>query len=67
MNDTKHTAPFDMEMFIRLHGLERLPPEQVSRMAELAPRIAELGASLPRPLQKSTAPAERGKLTRIAS
>jgi len=51
-----------VEAFARRHGLGRLSPEHLARMAELAPRISNLGSGLPRPPQKSDAPAERGKL-----
>jgi hypothetical protein len=55
------------EAFARMHGLERLSPAHIARMAELAPRIAQLGSGIPRPQEKSTAPAERGRLLRPAS
>lgn len=66
MDDAKNDAPLDIETFAHRHGLERLSRNQLARMAELAPKIAQLGRGLPRPLAKSTAPAERGRLLKSA-
>ena len=67
MSDGKTTAPFDIESFARLHGLDRLSLDQLARMAELAPKMAHLGRGIPRLAEKSIAPAERGRLLKSAS
>lgn len=67
MSDAKHDAPFDIEAFAHRHGMERLSPDHLARMAELAPKIAQLGSGLARPFAKSTAPAERGQLLKSTS
>ena len=67
MTDDKMRALTDAEKFARLCGLERLSSEHVARLVELAPKIAKLGRSIPRPPDKSDRPAERNKLSRSAS
>lgn len=67
MMDDKTQALSDAKKFARLHGLERLSSEHLARLVELAPKIAKLGGSIPRPPDKSDAPAERNKLSRSAS
>ena len=57
----------DIEAFARRHGFGRLPPEHLARMAELAPRIAQVAASLPRPPRKSDAPAERSRILKATT
>lgn len=67
MTDSKKTEPFDIKPFARIHGLERLSPQHLARMAELAPRIAQLGRTIPRPPDKLDAPAQRCKLLKSTS
>jgi hypothetical protein len=67
MTDGKKPETSAIEEFARMHGFESLSLEHIARMAELAPRIAQLGSGIPRPQQKSAAPAERGRLQRPAS
>jgi hypothetical protein len=43
--------------FARRCGLEKLTPEHLARMAELAIYVGELGRTLPRPPEKENAPA----------
>lgn len=54
----------DITAFARRHGLERLPPEHLARMTELALYVSELGRGLPRPLLKEDAPAATFEFTR---
>ena len=56
---TQSSAPTleDVTAFARRHGLERLAPEHLARMTELAAYVADLGRALPRPLRKEDAPA----------
>ncbi len=51
------------ETFARNHGLERLSNEHIERLVELTPKIAQLGNSVPRPAEKSNAPAQRNRLS----
>mgnify|MGYP001828297345 CR=1 FL=1 len=67
MTDGKKPETSAIEEFARMHGLERLAPEHIARVAELQPRIAQLGSGIPRPQEKSAAPAERGRLLRPAA
>jgi len=47
----------EIAAFARRHGLGRLAPEHVARMAELAVYVGDLGRELPRPPRKEDAPA----------
>jgi hypothetical protein len=47
----------EMRAFAARHGLERLAPEHIRRMAELAPYVSDLGRSLPRVPDKAGLPA----------
>jgi hypothetical protein len=47
----------EIEAFARRHGLEKLAPEHVARMAELAVYVSDLGCNLSRPPRKENAPA----------
>jgi hypothetical protein len=47
----------DMRAYAARHGLTNLPPEQISRMAGLAVRVAQVGGGLPRMPEKSDEPA----------
>lgn len=47
----------DIEDFARRHGLDRLAPEHLQRMTELALYVGDLGRTLPRPSHKEDAPA----------
>jgi len=47
----------EMRAFARRYGLEKLTPEHVARMAELAVYVGELGRTLSRPPRKDDAPA----------
>lgn len=47
----------EITAFARRHGLDRLPPEHLARMTELAFYVSELGRGLPRPAEKQDAPA----------
>jgi hypothetical protein len=47
----------DITAFARRHGLERVAPEHLARMTELAAYVADLGRTLPRPTRKDDAPA----------
>lgn len=42
----------EIRSFARRHGLEKLAPEHVARLAELAVYVGALGAGLPRPTRK---------------
>ena len=67
MTDLKRRELSDMESFASRHGLKQLSTDNLTRLAELAPRIAQLGSSIPRPPYKSDAPAERSKLSKPSS
>lgn len=47
----------EITAFARRYGLERLAPEHLQRMCELAPYVSDLGRSLPRMPRKEDAPA----------
>lgn len=47
----------EIAAFARRYGLEKLAPEHVARMAELAQYVGSLGRDLPRPPRKEDAPA----------
>lgn len=47
----------EMRAFARRYGLEKLAPEHLARMAELAVYVGELGRTLSRPVRKDDAPA----------
>lgn len=51
--------PSDTEIkaFADRHGLDKLAPEHLARMAELAVYVGDLGRTLPRPPRKEDAPA----------
>ena len=59
MTDSLKSSLAEIEQFARRYGLARLTKEHLERMQELAPIVAELGRDLPRPPQKSDAPAAR--------
>lgn len=47
----------EMQAFAHRHGLMKLTPEHLARMAELASYVGDLGRELPRPSRKEDAPA----------
>ena len=47
----------DIKAFALRYGLEKLAPEHLERMAELAVYVGDLGRNLPRPAHKADAPA----------
>ena len=63
MTDDKPQQREAAERFARNHGLERLTNEHIARLVELSPKIAQLASRVPRPPEKSNAPAERNKLS----
>lgn len=48
----------EIEAFARRYGLEKLSPEHLARMVELAVYVGDLGRELPRPLRKEAPPAQ---------
>lgn len=64
MTDEDKTRQSQIEAYARMHGFGRLTPEHLARMAELAPKVAQLGSGIPRPGRKADAPAERLALTK---
>jgi hypothetical protein len=54
----------DITAFARRHGLDRLPPEHLARMTELALNVSELGRGLPRPAMKEDPPAPTFEFSR---
>ena len=46
----------EVRSFAKRYGLEKLAPEHIERMTELASYVADLGRNLPRPRDKHTAP-----------
>lgn len=46
-----------IEAFALRHGLDKLSPEHLARMAELAVYVGDLGRTLPRPTRKDDLPA----------
>ena len=63
MTDDKSLERKAAERFARDHGLERLSTEHIARLVELTPKIAQLGSRVPRPPEKSNAPAQRKQLS----
>lgn len=57
MSETAHYSAEDMQAFARRHGLCKLEPAHLARMAELASYVSELGRTLPRPTHKEDGPA----------
>lgn len=57
MTTTPKPTLDEIQAFARRHGLEKLTPEQLARMAELAVYVGDLGRNLPRPSRKDDAPA----------
>lgn len=47
----------DMAKWARSYGLDKLTPEHLARLAELAVYVSELGRTLPRVPAKENAPA----------
>lgn len=57
MTESLKPSLAEIEAFARRYGLERLAPEHIARMAELAIYVGELGRTLPRPARKEDGPA----------
>jgi hypothetical protein len=49
----------EIRCFAERHRLDKLSPEHLDRMAELAVYVADLGRTLPRPPDKAVTPYER--------
>ena len=47
----------EITAFALRHGLDKLTPEHLARMAELAVNVGDLGRTLPRPARKDDMPA----------
>lgn len=47
----------EIAAYARRHGLDKLSPAHIARMAELAVYVGELGRTLPRPAAKDDKPA----------
>ena len=50
-------AIHEITAFAHRYGLDKLTPEHLARMAELAVSVGELGRTLPRPAAKENLPA----------
>ena len=46
----------EIRSFAHRYGLEKLSPEHIERMAELAVYVADLSRTLPRPREKHVSP-----------
>ena len=56
MADTTKPTRDEMTMWAKRHGLDRLSPEHIDRLAELSVYVSELGPKLRRVPQKQDAP-----------
>jgi len=57
MTQAPNPSVDDIAVFARRYGLDKLTPEHLARMAELAVYVADLGRTLPRPANKHDRPA----------
>ena len=57
MSEPMKPTVAEIQAFARRHGLDKLAPEHLARLAELAVYVGDLGRTLPRPDQKADAPA----------
>jgi hypothetical protein len=57
MSDAAKPSVEEMTIWARSYGLDKLKPEHVARMAELAVYVADLGRTLPRVPSKEDGPA----------
>ncbi|MSO76488.1 MAG: hypothetical protein EXQ87_06205 [Alphaproteobacteria bacterium] len=57
MTDTSAPTRQEIERWARRHGIEKLHPEHLDRMSELAVYVADLGRSLRRVASKDDRPA----------
>lgn len=57
MPDVAKPSMAEMSAWARRYGLEKLTPEHIERMAELAVYVADLGRTLPRVPRKEDQPA----------
>lgn len=60
MSTAPKPTPEEMRTYALRYGLDKLAPEHLARMAELAPYVSDLGSTLPRPACKADAPAPIG-------
>lgn len=56
MGELRKPSLTEIEAYAIRHGLQRLTPADLERLADLAGYVSELGRALSRPPEKSTAP-----------